>query len=85
MNQNESIKEKIFKMDREIKEMLDTICVMEMFYSTLGENLTEEDKENYAAMMHIKDKLVPLMATRKMIGDLYFLTTGEIIVPCWEN
>ena len=73
MNQNESIREKLFKIDREIKEMVDAIRVMEIFYPAVEKDLTEEDKKNYA---EIKDKT---------IGDLYFMATGEIIVPCWEK
>ena len=82
MNQNESIREKLFQIDREIKEMLDVIRVMEIFYPAVEKELTEEDKKNYA---EIKDKTISLMAVRKTIGDLYFMTTGEIIVPCWEK
>lgn len=82
MNQNESIREKIFKIDREIKEMLDTIRVMEVLYPSVEKLLKEEDKKNYAEM---KDKTISLMAVRKAIGDLYFMATGEIIVPCWEK
>lgn len=82
MNQNESIREKLFKIDREIKEMVDAIRVMEIFYPAVEKDLTEEDKKNYA---EIKDKAISLMAVRKTIGDLYFMATGEIIVPCWEK
>lgn len=82
MNQNESIREKRFQIDREIKEMLDTIRVMEVLYPSVEKLLKEEDKKNYAEM---KDKTISLMAVRKAIGDLYFMTTGEIIVPCWEK
>ena len=82
MNQNESIREKLFRIDREIKEMLDTIRVMEVLYPSVEKLLKEEDKKNYA---DLKDKAISLMAVRKAIGDLYFVTTGEIIVPCWEK
>ena len=82
MNQNESIREKLFEIDREIKAMLDTIRVMEVLYPFVEELLKEEDKKNYA---EIKDKTISLMAVRKAIGDLYFMATGEIIVPCWEK
>lgn len=82
MNQNESIREKLFQIDREIKEMLDTIRVMEVLYPSVEKLLKEEDKKNYA---EIKDKTISLMAVRKTIGDLYFMATGEIIVPCWEK
>lgn len=82
MNQNESIREKLFQIDREIKEMLDTIRVMEVLYPSVEKLLKEEDKKNYAEM---KDTTISLMAVRKAIGDLYFVTTGEIIVPCWEK
>ena len=82
MNQNESTREKLFKIDREIKEMLDTIRVMEVLYPSVEKLLKEEDKKNYA---DLKDKTTSLMAARKAIGDLYFMTTGEIIVPCWEK
>ena len=82
MNQNESIREKIFKVDREIKEMVDAISVMEIWYSAVEKDLTEENKKNYA---DLKDKIISLMAVRKAIGDLHFMATGEIIVPCWEK
>lgn len=82
MNQNESTREKLFKIDREVKEMLDTIRVMEVLYPSVENLLDEEDKKNYAEM---KDKTISLMAVRKVIGDLYFMATGEIIVPCWEK
>lgn len=82
MNQNEYIREKLFQIDREIKEMLDTIRVMEVLYPSVEKLLKEEDKKNYA---EIKDKTISLMAVRKTIGDLYFMATGEIIVPCWEK
>ena len=82
MNQNESTREKLFQIDRAIKGMLDTICVMEIWYPAVEKDLTEEDKKNYA---DLKDKTTSLMAARKAIGDLYFMTTGEIIVPCWEK
>ena len=82
MNQNESIREKLFQIDREIKAMLDTIRVMEVLYPSVEKLLKEEDKKNYAEM---KDKTISLMAVRKTIGDLYFMATGEIIVPCWEK
>lgn len=82
MNQNESTREKLFQIDREIKEMLDVIRVMEVLYPSVEELLKEEDKKNYAEM---KDKTISLMAVRKTIGDLYFMATGEIIVPCWEK
>lgn len=82
MNQNESIREKLFQIDREIKAMLDTIRVMEVLYPSVEKLLKEEDKKNYAEM---KDKTISLMAVRKAIGDLYFMATGEIIVPCWEK
>ena len=82
MNQNESIREKLFRIDREIKEMLDAIRAMEIFYPIVEKDLTEEDKKKYA---EIKDKIISLMAVRKTIGDLYFMATGEIIVPCWEK
>lgn len=82
MNQNESTREKLFKIDREIKEMLDMIRVMEVCYPSVEKDLTEEDKKNYA---DLKDKTITLMAVRKAIGDLYFMVTGEIIVPCWEK
>lgn len=82
MNQNESTREKLFKIDREIKEMLDTIRVMEVLYPSVEKLLKEEDKKNYA---DLKDKTISLMAVRKVIGDLYFMATGEIIVPCWEK
>jgi len=82
MNQNESTREKLFKIDREIKEMLDAICVMEILYPSVENLLKEEDKKNYA---NLKDKTISLMAVRKAIGDLYFMATGEIIVPCWEK
>ena len=82
MNQNESIREKLFQIDREIKEMLDTIRVMEVLYPSVEKLLKEEDKKNYA---EIKDKTISLMAVRKTIGDLHFMATGEIIVPCWEK
>ena len=82
MNQNESIREKLFQIDREIKAMLDTIRVMEVLYPSVEKLLKEEDKKNYA---DLKDKAISLMAVRKAIGDLYFMATGEIIVPCWEK
>ena len=82
MNQNESIREKLFQIDREIKEMLDTIRVMEVLYPSVEKLLKEEDKKNYA---EIKDTTTSLMAVRKAIGDLHFMATGEIIVPCWEK
>lgn len=82
MNQNESTREKLFKIDRAIKGMLDTICVMEVLYPSVEKLLKEEDKKNYA---DLKDKTISLMAVRKVIGDLYFMATGEIIVPCWEK
>lgn len=82
MNQNESTREKLFKIDREIKEMLDAIRVMEILYPSIENLLDEEDKKNYA---NLKDKTISLMAVRKAIGDLYFMATGEIIVPCWEK
>lgn len=82
MNQNESIREKLFQIDREIKEMVDAIRVLEILYPAVEKDLTEEDKKNYA---EIKDKTISLMAVRKTIGDLYFMATGEIIVPCWEK
>lgn len=82
MNQNESTREKLFKIDKEIKEMLDTIRVMEILYPSIENLLDEEDKKNYA---NLKDKIISLMASRKAIGDLYFIATGEIIVPCWEK
>lgn len=82
MDQNESIREKLFKIDREIKEMLDTIRVMEILYPSVENLLDGEDKKNYA---NLKDKTISLMAVRKAIGDLYFMATGEIIVPCWEK
>ena len=82
MNQNESIREKLFKIDREIKEMLDAIRVMEILYPSIENLLDEEDKKDYA---DLKDKAISLMAVRKAIGDLYFMETGEIIVPCWEK
>ena len=82
MNQNESTREKLFQIDREIKEMLDTIRVMEVLYPSVEKLLKEEDKKNYA---DLKDKTISLMAVRKTIGDLYFMATGEIIVPCWEK
>ena len=82
MNQNESIREKLFQIDREIKAMLDTIRVMEVLYPSVEKLFKEEDKKNYAEM---KDKTISLMAVRKAIGDLYFMATGEIIVPCWEK
>lgn len=82
MNQNESTREKLFKIDREVKEMLDVIRVMESFYSAVEKDLTEENKKNYA---DLKDKIISLMAVRKAIGDLHFMATGEIIVPCWEK
>ena len=82
MNQNESTREKLFKIDREIKEMLDAIRVMEILYPSIENLLDEEDKKDYA---DLKDKTISLMAVRKAIGDLYFVTTGEIIVPCWEK
>ena len=82
MNQNESIREKLFQIDREIKAMLDTIRVMEVLYPSVEKLLKEEDKKNYA---ETKDKAISLMAVRKAIGDLYFMATGEIIVPCWEK
>lgn len=82
MNQNESTREKLFRIDREIKEMLDTIRVMEILYPSVENLLKEEDKKNYA---NLKDKTISLMAVRKAIGDLYFMATGEIIVPCWEK
>lgn len=82
MTQNESIREKLFQIDREIKAMLDTIRVMEVLYPSVEKLLKEEDKKNYA---DLKDKTISLMAVRKAIGDLYFMATGEIIVPCWEK
>lgn len=82
MNQNESTREKLFRIDREIKEMLDTIRVMEILYPSVENLLKEEDKKKYA---NLKDKTTSLMAVRKAIGDLYFMATGEIIVPCWEK
>lgn len=82
MNQNESTREKLFKIDRGIKAMLDVIRVMEILYPSVENLLDEEDKKNYA---DLKDKTTSLMAVRKAIGDLYFMATGEIIVPCWEK
>lgn len=82
MNQNESIREKLFQIDREIKEMVDVIRALEIFYPIVEKDLTEEDKKKYA---EIKDKTISMMAVRKAIGDLYFMATGEIIVPCWEK
>lgn len=82
MNQNESIREKLFKIDREIKAMLDMIRVMEILYPSVENLFDEEDKKDYA---DLKDKTISLMAVRKAIGDLYFMATGEIIVPCWEK
>ena len=82
MNQNESIREKLFQIDREIKEMVDTIRVMEVLYPSVEKLLKEEDKKNYA---DLKDKTISLMAVRKAIGDLYFMATGEIVIPCWEK
>ena len=82
MNQNESTREKLFKIDREIKELLDRIRAAEICYPIMEKDLTEEDKKNYA---DLKDKIITLMAVRKAIGDLYFMATGEIIVPCWEK
>lgn len=82
MSQNESTREKLFKIDREIKEMLDAICVMEILYPSIENLLDEENKKKYA---NLKDKTISLMAVRKAIGDLYFMATGEIIIPCWEE
>jgi len=82
MDQNESTRENLFKIDREIKEMLDSIRVMEILYPSIENLFDEEDKKNYA---NLKDKIISLMAVRKAIGDLYFMATGEIIVPCWEK
>lgn len=82
MNQNESTREKIFKIDREIKEMLDRIRVMEILYPSVENLLDEEDKKDYA---DLKDKTTSLLAVRKVIGDLYFMATGEIVIPCWEK
>ena len=82
MNQNESIRENLFQFDREIKEMLDAIRVMEILYPSVEKLLKEEDKKNYA---DLKDTTISMMAVRKAIGDLYFMATGEIIVPCWEK
>ena len=82
MNQNESIREKLFQIDREIEEMVDAIRVMEILYPSVEKLLKEEDKKHYA---DLKDKTISLMAVRKAIGDLYFMATGEIIVPCWEK
>lgn len=82
MDQNESTREKLFKIDREIKEMLDAIRVMEILYPSIENLLNEENKKKYA---NLKDKIISLMAVRKAIGDLYFMATGEIIVPCWEK
>lgn len=45
MNQNESTREKLFRIDREIKEMLDTIRVMEILYPSVENLLKEEDKK----------------------------------------
>ena len=45
MNQNESTREKLFKIDREIKEMLDAIRVMEILYPSIENLLDEEDKK----------------------------------------
>ena len=82
MNQNESTRAKLFWIDREIKEALDTIRVMEILYPSVENLLKEEDKKEYA---DLKDKTTSLMAVRKVIGDLYFMATGEIIVPCCER
>lgn len=82
MNQNESTREKFFKIDREIKAILDAIRVMEILYPSIENLLDEEDKKDYA---DLKDKTISLMAVRKAIGDLYSMETGEIIVPCWEK
>ena len=82
MNQNESTREKLFQIDREIKATLDKIRVMEVLYPSVEKLLKEEDKKDYA---DLKDKTIYLMAVRKAIGDLYFMATGEIIVPCWEK
>lgn len=82
MNQNESTREKFLKIDREIKAILDAIRVMEILYPSIENLLDEEDKKDYA---DLKDKTTSLMAVRKAIGDLYFMATGEIIIPCWEK
>lgn len=72
MNQNESTREKLFKIDIEIKEMLDTIRVMEVLYPSVEKLLKEEDKKSYA---DLKDKTISLMAVRKM---------REIYTPYYE-
>lgn len=82
----EELREKLFAMDRDIKEALDVKNAVSNLVNTFSDIFSEEDMINIRKKEKETAKAIDEMIMRRTwANSFYTKITGEVIVPCWER
>lgn len=82
----EELREKLFAMDRDIKEALDVKNAVSNLVNTFSDIISEEDMIDIRKKEKEAAKIVDVMIEKRTLTNILYTTiTGEVIIPCWER